>query len=356
MARSISKGPKPKGGYATPSRQSLEEARARALARQNKKSAPLVAPLAKAKKVEPKSVYGDAAITVQAALLRAQKQGIAKNDARMLLLHALGQDSLNAAWLLAHDQDDLTAPQAVAYSAVCTRRRAGEPVAYIVGFKEFYGLRLAVDKRVLDPRDDTETLVDWALEAMNAASNALLESAAHDAQPVRAELVEASPFKALDLGTGSGAIALALLSKCPTWQVHATDASENALAVARANAQTHKLPVQFHLGSWLEAVAGEKFNLIVSNPPYVAAADPHLAALAHEPLQALASGADGLQDIRQIISRAHKHLTAGGWLLLEHGYDQAAAVRSLLQQAGFAQVQSRNDLAHIERCSGGRLA
>ena len=336
MARSISKGPKPKGGYATPSRQSLADAKARALERQNRKAdAPAKAAAFKAR-AEVKSVYGDAAITVQAALLRAQKQGINKIDARMLLLLALGQDSLNTAWLLAHDQDDLTPPQAVTYSALCTRRRAGEPVAYIVGFKEFYGLRLKIDKRVLDPRDDSETLVDWALELMEPAIE--------------------KPLLALDLGTGSGAIALALQLKCPAWQVHATDSSTEALSAAQDNAHTHKLPVQFHQGSWLDAVQNEKFNLIVSNPPYIAASDPHLTALTHEPLQALVSGADGLDDIRQIINQAATHLQPGGWLMLEHGYDQAMAVRALLLEAGFTQIQSRKDLADVERCSGGRLA
>ena len=358
MARSISKGPKPQGGYATPSRQSLADAKARALARQNKKSAAPAKAAAFKPRIDAKSVYGDAAMTLQAALLRAQKQGVAKVDARMLLLHALGQDNPNAAWLLAHDQDDLTAPQAVAYSAVCARRRSGEPVAYIVGFKEFYGLRLAVDKRVLDPRADTETLVDWALTIMQAAApepalGQVIPSVL--AEPGEAPAPKAPAPKALDLGTGSGAIALALQSKCPAWQVHATDTSLGALAVARANAQSHKLPVQFHPGSWLDAVKGERFDLILSNPPYIAAADPHLAALTHEPLQALASGADGLDDIRQIISQAPAHLHMGGWLLLEHGYDQAAAVRSLMQKAGFKQVESCKDLAGIERCTGGRL-
>ena len=353
MARSISKGPKPQGGYATPSRQSLADAKTRALARQNKKTdAPAKAAAFKAR-TEVKSVYGDAAITVQAALLRAQKQAITKVDARMLLLLALGQDSLNTAWLLAHDQDDLTPPQAVTYSALCTRRRAGEPVAYITGFKEFYGLRLVVDKRVLDPRDDTETLVDWALEIMRTTSTDLLESTAHHRQPAKDGLIDANTFKALDLGTGSGAIALALQSKCPAWQVHATDASKDALAVARANAHSHQLAVQFHQGNWFDAVQGEKFHLIASNPPYIAATDPHLTALTHEPLQALASGADGLDDIRQIISQAPARLEEGGWLLLEHGYDQAASVRALLQKAGFSRVDSRRDLTDIERCSGG---
>ena len=142
--------------------------------------------------------------------------------------------------------------------------------------------------------------------------------------------------RVLDLGTGSGAIAWPFSPNALHAQVHASDASADALEVARSNAQTLKLPVQFHQGSWLSALAGQQFDLIVSNPPYIAAADPHLAALAHEPLQALASGADGLEDIRQIIAQAPAHLHTGGWLLLEHGYDQAAAVRELLEKQGFS--------------------
>jgi release factor glutamine methyltransferase len=318
MARSIAKGPKPRAGFATVNKNAPKPFVKKAW----------VAPtqqVTTAKSTEPLG-------TVQEALLRAQKHGIAKVDARMLLLHILGKPTSNMAWLVSNDNNPINAKQADAYGEVCARRRAGEPLAYIVGHKEFYGLRLAVDKRVLDPRDDTETLVEWAL--------ALLASGASG--------------KVLDLGTGSGAIALAIQSKRPSAQVHATDASPDALEVARANAAALKLPVQFHQGSWLEAMPNQQFDLIVSNPPYIAAADPHLAALTHEPLQALASGADGLEDIRQIVVEAPAHLHPGGWLLLEHGYNQDAAVRALLEQQGFSAVESRKDLAGIERCSGGQ--
>jgi release factor glutamine methyltransferase len=318
MARSIAKGPKPRAGFATINKNAPKPFVKKAW----------VAPVQQATTAQSKEPLG----TVQEALLRAQKHGIAKVDARMLLLHTLGKNTTDMAWLVSNDNNPINTLQADAYGAVCARRRAGEPVAYIVGHKAFYGLRLAVDKRVLDPRDDTETLVDWAL--------ALLPSGASD--------------KVLDLGTGSGAIAIAIQSKRPSTQVHATDASADALNVARANATALTLPVQFHQGSWLDAVADLQFDLIVSNPPYIATADPHLAALTHEPLQALASGADGLEDIRQIITQAPAHLHAGGWLLLEHGYDQAEAVRGLLETRGFSQVESRKDLADIERCSGGQ--
>jgi release factor glutamine methyltransferase len=157
----------------------------------------------------------------------------------------------------------------------------------------------------------------------------------------------------LDLGTGSGAIALALQHSRPQDEVTAVDASPDALAVARTNAVHLGLPVRFEAGSWLTQVTG-RFHAIVSNPPYVTEADPHLGALTHEPWQALVAGADGLDDIRQIIDQAPAHLHPGGWLLLEHGWDQAEAVRALLEAAGFVQVQSRRDLAGMERCSGGQ--
>lgn len=274
--------------------------------------------------------------TVAQALRWAQQtQSLDRLDAQLLVLHALGRDAHDRAWLLAHDTDELPEAAHTTLQAAVLRRLAGEPVAYITGCKEFFGLDLQVDARVLVPRPDTETLVEWALEVLQAAS----------ASDASAQVV--------DLGTGSGAIALALKHSRPELQVHAVDFSADALAVAQANAARLQLDVQFAQGSWLDGVQG-RFDLIVSNPPYIASADHHLAALRHEPLQALASGADGLDDIRNIIRQAPNHLSPGGWLLLEHGYDQAAAVRTLLADAGLQHNQSRRDLAGIERCSGGQ--
>lgn len=331
MARSINKGPKPQGGYAKVSSKSLKDAK--------EKSARRMAPrperpgLGKAARAaaRPVSVYSDEASTLQVALLGAQKHGIDKLDARMLLLHALGKSPLDAAWLLAHGQDALNPVQAAAFGTACTRRRAGEPVAYITGQREFYGMDLRVDARVLDPRPDTETLVDWALEIL----------AGRTAPQV------------IDLGTGSGAIALALQKARPDAKVAAVDNRADALAVATANAARLALPVAFIQSSWLAEVTGA-FDLVVSNPPYITDADPHLPALAHEPRSALTAGPDGLDDIREIIAQAPAHLQPQGWLLLEHGYDQAPAVAALLAQAGFTQVQSRPDLAGIARCTGGQ--
>ncbi len=337
MARSIAKGPKPRAGFATVNKNAPRPFVKKAW----------VAPPPQATTAQSKEPLG----TVQEALLRAQKHGIAKVDARMLLLHTLGKKTSDMAWLVANDNNPINSVQADAYGDVCARRRAGEPVAYIVGHKEFYGLRLAVDKRVLDPRGDTETLVDWALALLPIS---VRTEPVEVRAKVSTSLVRTDAVWVLDLGTGSGAIALAIQSKRPSAQVRATDASSDALEVARANATTLKLPVQFHQGSWLDAVPNQQFDLIVSNPPYISATDPHLAALAHEPLPALASGNDGLEDIRQIISQAPAHLHAGGWLLLEHGHDQAAQVRELLEKQGFSSVESRKDLTGIERCSGGQ--
>lgn len=269
--------------------------------------------------------------TLAQALAQAHTLGLARIDAQLLLLHAVGRPDAGRAWLLAHDTDAIDEAVHAQFIALCQRRLAGEPVAYLTGRKEFYGLPLQVDARVLDPRPDTETLVDWALEVI---------------APL------ASP-RVVDLGTGSGAIALALQSQRTDAQVLAVDASTDALAVAQANAERLGLPVRFQPANWLAGVEGP-FDAIVSNPPYIPSADPHLAALTHEPLQALASGADGLEDIRTIVAQAPTHLRPGGWLLLEHGYDQAQAVQALLATHGFAQVQSRNDLAGIARCTGGQ--
>lgn len=271
------------------------------------------------------------------ALAAAQSLGLDRLDTQLLLLHALGKPADARAWLLAHDTDVLPQKAAEDFRALSLRRAAGEPLAYIVGSKEFFGLALEVDARVLVPRPDTETLVTWAME--------LLQTRAMPAAP-----------EILDLGTGSGAIALAIAHSLQTAgrQSHivAVDASAGALDVARHNAARLGLSLDFIQSHWLEEVSGH-FHLIASNPPYVASADPHLEALTYEPLAALAAGPDGLDDIRAIVRQAPDSLVPGGWLLLEHGYDQSEAVCALLSREGFAQVQSRLDMAGIARCSGG---
>jgi release factor glutamine methyltransferase len=275
-------------------------------------------------------------LNIQFHLHTAITAGIERLDAQLLMLHALGRSQSDRAWLITHDDEELSEPATLAFNSFCQRRLNGEPVAYIVGSKPFFGLDLLVDKRVLVPRPDTETLVEWALTFDTATS----------------------VLKVLDMGTGSGAIGLALKSVRPDWQVTALDASADALAVAQSNAKHLNLNVNFLQSSWFDALADSKFNtkfnIIVSNPPYIVEGDWHMAALAHEPKQALTSGADGLDDIRQIIQQAPAFLTSGGWLLLEHGYDQADTVRDLLTQRGFTQMHSRQDLAGIERCSGGQ--
>lgn len=270
--------------------------------------------------------------TIAHTLSLLQSQGLERLDAQLLILHVLGQPQHQRGWLLAHDTDTLSDTQTTTLQALAMRRQAGEPLAYLTGHKEFFGLDLQVDARVLVPRPDTETLVSWALDLLNG------------------------PQSVLDLGTGSGAIALALKASQPALQVHAIDLSADALSVAQANAQLLKLGISFSQGAWFGGLseAHTPFDCIVSNPPYIAEHDPHLTALTHEPAHALSSGPDGLDDIRHIISQTPQHLANSGWLLLEHGYDQAQSVRTLLSNAGFAQVQSRCDLAGIERCSGGQ--
>ncbi len=274
--------------------------------------------------------------TVGQALAGARVSGLDKLDADLLLLSArgVGAAALHASrsWLPAHDTDVLPVDVFARYRLLVERRLAGEPLAYIVGAKEFYGLPLMVDPRVLVPRPDTETLVDWTL--------ALYPDAAAPAR------------RLLDLGTGSGAIALALKHMRPSWTIDAVDASSAALAVAAANADRLQLPLTLLHGSWF-APASARYDCIVSNPPYVAEADPHLAALVHEPTGALTSGPDGLRDIRLIVAGAPAHLLAGGHLLLEHGHDQGPAVLALLAAAGFETLPGRHDLAGHWRCTGG---
>jgi release factor glutamine methyltransferase len=249
------------------------------------------------------------------------------------LLHALGKPAHDRAWLLAHDTDNVPATAQAALDTCVRRRLKGEPLSYITGSKEFFGLDLAVDARVLIPRPDTEALVQWALEVLLEITNA----------------------QVIDLGTGSGAIALALKATRSDLQVHATDVSTDALVVATGNAQRLRLDVNFQQGSWFEGV-GSQYHAIVSNPPYIAARDGHLDALTHEPQRSLVSGSNGLADLHHLVTHAQTYLHPGGWLLLEHGYDQALTVREFLTDAGFKQVQSRRDLGGVERCSGGQRA
>jgi release factor glutamine methyltransferase len=270
-------------------------------------------------------------VTGSDALSAAAGLGLARLDAQLLLLLALGRASQERAWLLAHDADSLPDAARLDFLRFCERRASGEPLAYITGRKEFFGLELKVDSRVLVPRPETETLVEWALEILRDRPRP----------------------RVIDLGTGSGAIALALKRDRPDAQVMATDSSVGALAVAAANAHALNLDITFRQASWLTGI-DQRFDLIVSNPPYIAARDEHLAALAHEPQDALAAGLDGLDGLRTITDQAPDRLAAGGWLLLEHGHDQADPVRAQLAGAGFCEIGSRPDLAGIPRCSGGQ--
>lgn len=272
--------------------------------------------------------------TVRECLAAAMALGLERLDAQLLLGQVLGQDR---AWLHAHDDHALSTEQLRQFERWVARRHAGEPFAYIVGHKEFHGLDLQVDARVLVPRPDTEVLVDWAIELLNG------------------ELAAVEVPKVLDLGTGSGAIALAVRQACPRSQMTATDISADALEVARTNVSRLDLPIETASGAWWQAVAGRRFHLVLSNPPYIAAGDAHLAALTVEPLGALTPGQSGLEALREIVAQAPAGLEPGGWLLLEHGFDQGEAVRELLRSQGFQQVATRPDLAGLPRCSGGHL-
>ncbi len=256
-----------------------------------------------------------------------------RHEAELLLLHVLGRER---GWLFAHATDAVEPATEAAFAQLLQRRIQGEPVAYLLGRRGFWTLDLAVSPATLIPRPETERLVELALERLPADR----------------------PLQVADLGTGSGAIALALASERPLAQVLATDMSTEALAVAAENARRHELVnVRFHQGSWHAALGQERFDLIATNPPYIAADDPHLAQgdLRFEPATALASGADGLDDIRVIVAGAPAHLLAGGWLLIEHGWDQGPAIRALLEQAGFVEVSTAVDLEYRDRVSLGRL-
>jgi release factor glutamine methyltransferase len=254
-------------------------------------------------------------------------------ESRMLLEHVLSKPR---AWLLAHDEDEIDPSAQAAYRALAARRTAGEPMAYLLGEREFMGHVFHVTPNVLIPRPDTELLVETAISWLAGKPGA----------------------RVLDLGTGSGAIAISVALACPDAELNVTDRSPAAVDVARGNAVRLGAQVRFLQGDWYDAVPqDERFDLIVSNPPYIASADPHLAQgdLRFEPRGALTDGADGLADLKRIIAGAPDRLRPGGALWLEHGWDQAERVRTLLKQAGFKGVKSHNDLAGIQRISGGNL-
>lgn len=269
--------------------------------------------------------------TVAGWLAQARQQ-IDPADAEILLAHAMGKPR---SWLFAHAGDALGAADEARFQILLQRRIAGEPVAYLTGSRGFWTLELAVSPATLVPRPETELLVEQALERLPVGQG----------------------LQVADLGTGSGAIALALAKERPLAQLVATDASSDALAVAAGNARRNGIMnVEFRHGSWLDPLLGERYHLIASNPPYVAEGDPHLQQgdLRFEPALALSSGADGLDAIRLIAVSSPACLQPGGWLLLEHGMDQGPAVRTLLRDAGFLGVKTVRDLEHRDRVTLGR--
>ena len=273
----------------------------------------------------------DATARIAAALGLDRRE--ARLEARVLAAFAW---NVAPAWLIAHDTDPLAEAPIAAFDRLLARRLAGEPIAYLTGTREFYGRPFRVSPAVLIPRPDTELLVELALARMPAGR----------------------AMSVLDLGTGSGCIALTLALERPLAHITAVDRSTEALQVARGNAEFLGARVEFLASRWFDALAGRRFGLIVSNPPYVPAADPHLTRgdVRFEPLGALAAGADGLDDLRHLIVAARAHLEPGGVLLLEHGHDQAQAVVALLQNSGYVHPQSWPDLAGILRVSGGTVS
>ncbi len=291
-------------------------------------------------------------LTLKAALEEAAAS-IGRVDAQVLFAHLLG---VNRTYLAAHPMRFITESEDARYASLVAQRALGQPVAYLLGRREFYSREFAVGPEVLIPRPETETLVAAALARLPGPHHARRPG---EGPHVRRPGEGRGPISVLDLGTGSGAIALTLAAERADIEVTATDASAAALDVARANALALGCAVELLHGEWYAPVAGRRFDLVVSNPPYVAAHDPHLAAgdLRFEPRCALTDESrDGLGSIRAIVAEAPRHLLPGGWLLLEHGHDQAEAVRALLHAAGFANIVSLADLAGIPRVAGGTLA
>lgn len=272
-------------------------------------------------------------MTTVAAALAAARTKLPASEVRLLLGHVLGQ---SATWVLAHDDEVLEEDALLVFASLVARRAGGEPVAYLVGYREFFGRKFVVSPAVLIPRPETELLVEAALASMAASE---------------------SP-RILDMGTGSGCIAITLALESPSAKVSAIDSSEAALTVARRNAELMGGYIDFRYSDWFGSLGGERFDVIVANPPYIAESDPHLARgdLPCEPLTALSSGADGLDALRRIIADAPAHLTSGGTIWLEHGYDQAGAVRELLSAAGLTGIEQHRDLAGIVRVSGAHKA
>jgi len=273
-------------------------------------------------------VSGD--FTVAWALDQARTREVAMLDARLMLGRLLGRTPTQ---LIARDEERLGPEAAARWADWLARRAGGEPLAYLLGEKEFHGLMLEVTPDVLVPRPETELLVDWAVELL---------------------VSRVAPAALIDLGTGSGAIALAVKRAHPRAAVTATDASAAALGVARRNARRLALEVDFLETSWWLGLDGRRFSIAAANPPYIRDGDAALAALRHEPRTALTPGGDGLAALREIVAGAPAHLAPGGWLLLEHGFDQAAEVRALLGEAGLEAVETRPDLAGHPRATGGR--
>ena len=273
--------------------------------------------------------------TVSEALDWATEQLSESDDARLdsqvLLAYTL---NVSRTWLFTWPDKALDGATLTAFNALIEERKSGTPIAYITGYRDFWSLRLKVTPDTLIPRADTELLVETALTLKNVEK----------------------PCDVIDLGTGTGAIALSLANECPSWRITATDINPETLAVAKENAQSLELTVSFKESAWFDAIS-DRFDLIISNPPYIESDDPHLQQgdLRFEPAGALASGKDGLDDIRRLVQHALKHLKKDGYLLLEHGYQQAEAVRSLMAEAGYIDIETHQDIEDRDRVTLGKI-